>query len=117
VGLHFATTAPDCDPCEAERVAPDQLWIPLEAQARATPGAVHAPGELTAYCRVLTDVLTGGSITSVSGPEAEQAWRVVDPALAAWAAGSVPLLDYAAGSAGPPLLSEPSTEEQSTWRG
>jgi glucose-6-phosphate 1-dehydrogenase len=99
-------------------VAPDQLWIPLEAPPEsATPGAVHAPGELTAYCRVLTDVLTGGSITSVSAREAEQAWRVVDPVLAAWAAGTVPLLEYAAGSTGPPLLSDASTDGESTWHG
>jgi glucose-6-phosphate 1-dehydrogenase len=109
VALHFRTTAPACDPRDAELVAPDQLWIPLEAAPESPqPGAVHAPGELTAYCRVLTDVLTGGSVTSVSALEAEQAWRVVDPVLAAWAADTVPLLEYAAGSAGPPRLSAAS---------
>jgi glucose-6-phosphate 1-dehydrogenase len=76
-------------------------WVPLE---EPDSGAGRAPGELAAYCRVLTDVLTGGSVTSVSAAEAEQAWRVVDPALRAWAAGTVPLLEYPAGSAGPPPL-------------
>jgi glucose-6-phosphate 1-dehydrogenase len=76
-------------------------WVPLE---EPDSGAGRAPGELAAYCRVLTDVLTGGSVTSVSAAEAEQAWRVVDPALSAWAAGTVPLLEYPAGSAGPPPL-------------
>jgi glucose-6-phosphate 1-dehydrogenase len=105
VAVHFRTAAPDCDPQVARRVAPDQLWIPLEAApAEAEPGAVQAPTELTAYCQVLTDLLTGGSRTSVGGLEAEQAWRVVDPVLAAWSAGSVPLLEYPAGSAGPPPL-------------
>jgi glucose-6-phosphate 1-dehydrogenase len=83
----------------------DPLEISLEPSARGPqPGAGQAPGELTAYCRVLVDVLSGGSTTSVSAAEAEQAWRVVDPALAAWAAGTVPLLEYPAGSAGPPPL-------------
>lgn len=83
----------------------DPLEISLEPAAQGPrSGAARAPGELTAYCRVLTDVLTGGSATSVSAGEAEQAWRVVDPALAAWAAGEVPLLEYPAGSAGPPAL-------------
>jgi glucose-6-phosphate 1-dehydrogenase len=79
----------------------EPLAISLEPARRAP---TQAPGELTAYCRVLTDVLAGGSATSVTAGEAEQAWRVVDPALAAWAAGTVPLLEYAAGSAGPPPL-------------
>ena len=83
----------------------DPLEISLEPSAAGPPPeASQAPGELTAYCRVLTDVLTGGNATSVSALEAEEAWRVVDPALAAWAAGTVPLLEYAAGSAGPPPL-------------
>jgi len=81
----------------------DASRAPLEISLEPVQDS-QAPGELTAYCRVLTDVLTGGSTTSVSAGEAEQAWRVVDPALAAWAAGEVPLLEYAAGSAGPPAL-------------
>jgi len=101
VALHFTTAAPDVDPQVAERTATDQLWVPLEA---ASPGGQQAPGELTAYSRVLTDVLTGRSGTSVSAAEAEQAWRVIDPVLSAWAAGAVPLQEYPAGSAGPPLL-------------
>jgi glucose-6-phosphate 1-dehydrogenase len=80
------------------RTAAAPLWIPLEEPG---DGVGQAPGELTAYCRVLTDVLTGGSVTSVSAAEAEQAWRVVAPVLGAWAAGTVPLLEYPAGSAGP----------------
>jgi glucose-6-phosphate 1-dehydrogenase len=67
-------------------------------------GRGTTPGELTAYCEVLTDVLAGSSRTSVGAEEAEEAWRVVDPVLAGWAAGAVPLLEYPAGSAGPPPL-------------
>ncbi|WP_369138411.1 glucose-6-phosphate dehydrogenase [Modestobacter versicolor] len=83
------------------RTAGPPRWTPLEEPERGT-GA--APGELAAYCRVLTDVLAGGSVTSVSGPEAEEAWRVVEPVLAAWAAGTVPLLGHPAGTAAPPPL-------------
>ena len=54
----------------------------------------------------LTDLLSGSSRLSVSGEEAEQAWRIVDPVLQAWAEGAVPLLEYPAGSAGPPPLEE-----------
>jgi glucose-6-phosphate 1-dehydrogenase len=90
---------------DAGRTARDPLWISLKPSRHGPPpGASQAPGELEAYCRVLTDVLAGGSATSVSDLEAEEAWRVVDPALAAWAAGTVPLLEYPAGSAGPPPL-------------
>ncbi len=61
-------------------------------------------GELAAYEAVLTDVLSGGSALSVSADEAEQSWRVVQPVLQAWARGDVPLLEYPAGSHGPPSV-------------
>jgi glucose-6-phosphate 1-dehydrogenase len=38
----------------------------------------------------------------VRGDEAEEAWRIVTPALRAWADGTVPMDDYPAGSDGPP---------------
>ena len=54
---------------------------------------------LAAYAHVLADVLGGTSALSVGGEEAEQAWRVVAPVLAAWEAGATPLEEYPAGSA------------------
>jgi glucose-6-phosphate 1-dehydrogenase len=61
-----------------------------------------APGDgLPPYARVLLDVLGGTSALSVGGDEAEEAWRVVAPVLAAWETGRVPLEEYPAGSAGP----------------
>ncbi len=45
---------------------------------------------------VLMDVLAG------TGDEAEQAWRILTPVIEAWAQGRVPLLEYPAGSSGPP---------------
>jgi glucose-6-phosphate 1-dehydrogenase len=38
---------------------------------------------------------------AVRGDAAEQSWRIVDPVLAAWRAGDVPLDEYPAGSLGP----------------
>jgi glucose-6-phosphate 1-dehydrogenase len=56
---------------------------------------------LPPYGRVLLDVLTGDSTLSVSGAEAEIAWRIVEPVLAAWDDDEVPLAEYRAGSTGP----------------
>ncbi|GAA3628606.1 glucose-6-phosphate dehydrogenase [Kineosporia mesophila] len=73
----------------------DSLWIPMDGP----PGSMD--GELVAYGAVLLDVLSGSSRLSVSAEESEQAWRVVEPVLHAWARGVVPLLEYPAGSSGP----------------
>jgi glucose-6-phosphate 1-dehydrogenase len=62
------------------------------------------PAALPAYSAVLLDVLEGGSALSVSGEEAEEAWRVVTPVLEAWQEGRVPLQEYRAGSIGLPRL-------------
>jgi glucose-6-phosphate 1-dehydrogenase len=59
--------------------------------------------ELPAYSRVLMDVLGGDSTLSIRGDEAEEAWRILTPVLQAWAEGRVPLQEYPAGSAGPPV--------------
>jgi glucose-6-phosphate 1-dehydrogenase len=60
--------------------------------------------DLPAYARVLLDLLSGDSTLSVRGDEAEEAWRIVTPALQAWADGTVPMDEYPAGSEGPPPL-------------
>jgi glucose-6-phosphate 1-dehydrogenase len=104
VALHFRDVAPACDPDEADRLSDRSLWLLLDGPRRSSnqPSVhVNAPGELSAYGRVLTDVLTGGTRTSVSAEESEMAWRIVEPVLASWSAGDVPLLEYAAGSSGP----------------
>ena len=58
--------------------------------------------ELPAYGHVLLSVLDGDGTLSIGGEEAERSWRIVTPFLDAWAAGDVPLQEYAAGSTGPP---------------
>ena len=67
-------------------------------------GRAPARAELPAYAAVLCDVLSGGSALSVSGEEAELAWGIVDPVLAAWRDGSAPMAQYPAGSDGPQRL-------------
>ncbi|WP_164699769.1 glucose-6-phosphate dehydrogenase [Modestobacter sp. KNN46-3] len=59
------------------------------------------PNDLSAYGLLLREVLAGDSTLSISDVEAEQSWRIVEPVLAAWSAGEVPLREYPAGSAGP----------------
>ncbi|GAA4729796.1 hypothetical protein GCM10023328_05650 [Modestobacter marinus] len=59
------------------------------------------PNDLSAYGLLLREMLAGDTTLSISDVEAEQSWRIVEPVLAAWAAGEVPLREYPAGSAGP----------------
>ena len=58
-------------------------------------------GDLPAYAEVLAGVLDGDPLLAVRGDNAEECWRIVEPALAAWHDGTVPLETYAAGSDGP----------------
>ncbi len=69
---------------------------PLTLEARLAPAA------LPAYGRLLLDVLNDNPILSIRGDEAEESWRIVDPVVAAWSRGLVPLEEYPAGSEGPP---------------
>ena len=63
--------------------------------------AALARQEISAYGRLLLDVLRGDLTLSIRDDEAEESWRIVEPILAAWRAGQVALLEYRAGSAGP----------------
>jgi glucose-6-phosphate 1-dehydrogenase len=49
----------------------------------------------------LLNVLSGDTTLSIRGDEAEESWRVVTPIAEGWAAGHVPMEEYAAGSDGP----------------
>ena len=73
---------------------------PFELE-RATIGADLGEGALKAYGEVLSGILDADAILSVRGDAAEESWRIVDPVLAAWRAGEVPLEEYPAGSLGP----------------
>lgn len=58
--------------------------------------ASHGP-----YAEVLAAILDGNHLISVRGDLAEECWRICEPVLAAWRAGTVPMDEYPAGSAGP----------------
>ena len=73
---------------------------PFELE-RATIGADLGEGALKAYGEVLSGILDADATLSVRGDAAEESWRIVDPVLAAWRAGDVPLDEYPAGSLGP----------------
>ncbi|MFF0342682.1 glucose-6-phosphate dehydrogenase [Kribbella sp. NPDC004875] len=53
------------------------------------------------YGEVLNGILRGDPLLSVRGDVAERCWEIVEPVLAAWRAGEVPLEEYDAGSDGP----------------
>lgn len=104
----------------AETAAPkSRLWIAVDlksgidwtfaARQPLDPGQPHSvllsTGPLeearSAYANVALGVLSGADAASVSGAEAEAAWRVFDPVLAAWAENQVPMEEYPAGTVGP----------------
>ncbi|MFB7476989.1 glucose-6-phosphate dehydrogenase [Kitasatospora sp. NPDC056184] len=88
---------------EPEGLALDLTGVGSRAQELA-PLSLTArmdPAELPAYGRLLLDVLTGDPALSIRGDEAEEAWRVLEPVLAAWERDLVPLEEYPAGSEGP----------------
>jgi glucose-6-phosphate 1-dehydrogenase len=58
-------------------------------------------GDLPPYGEVLRGVFDDDPTLSVRADTAEQCWHIVEPILAAWRAGTVPLLEYPAGSPGP----------------
>ncbi|NHA69362.1 glucose-6-phosphate dehydrogenase [Phycicoccus flavus] len=63
--------------------------------------ATLAPPRMQAYGEVLGQILDGSRLLSVEGASAEECWRIVEPVLRAFAKGTVPMEEYAAGSDGP----------------
>lgn len=57
-----------------------------------------AGAERSPYARVLEGIARGDRAHFISGPEAEVSWRIVEPVLAAFREGRVPLRTYPAGS-------------------
>jgi glucose-6-phosphate 1-dehydrogenase len=54
-----------------------------------------------AYTNLILEMLKTDPMLFIRGDESEEAWRIVDPVMKAWSAGSVPMQEYAAGSAPP----------------
>jgi glucose-6-phosphate 1-dehydrogenase len=78
---------------------PHQTAEHQQLEARSTPP------RLTAYAHLIEEMLQSDPRLFIRGDEAEEAWRIIDPVIAAWTAGDVPMQDYTAGTAppGPPL--------------
>jgi glucose-6-phosphate 1-dehydrogenase len=66
-----------------------------ELEARATPPRFEA------YAHLIQEMLRSDPMLFIRGDEAEEAWRIIDPVMAAWSAGQVPVQEYAAGTAPP----------------
>ncbi|MEA2418978.1 MAG: glucose-6-phosphate 1-dehydrogenase [Thermoleophilaceae bacterium] len=54
-----------------------------------------------AYERLILDAMRGDATLFTRDDEVEAQWRVIDPILDAWDKGEPPLVEYAAGTAGP----------------
>ncbi len=67
--------------------------VQLEAELGSDP--------LLPYGEVLDGVLSADPLLSVRGDTAEECWRIVEDAFAAWKSGEVPMEEYPAGSTGP----------------
>jgi glucose-6-phosphate 1-dehydrogenase len=71
---------------------PEQTAEVRELELLSTPMA------RTPYANLMLEMLRGDPMLLIRGDEAEEAWRIVDPVLSAWATGDVPMLTYPAGS-------------------
>ena len=93
---------------------PDKLSADLALNGAGDPFRLEpahwelqlAPQEMSAYARLIVDVLEGDPSLSIRGDEAEECWRIVEPILSAWNAGVAPISSYAAGSAGPAVATK-----------
>ncbi|SDQ44728.1 glucose-6-phosphate dehydrogenase [Quadrisphaera sp. DSM 44207] len=89
--------------------SPDRVALDLAVNSEGDPydlegaqlAAELGASELLPYGEVLAGVLAGDATLSVRGDNVEECWRILEPVLAAWRAGEVPLEGYPAGSDGP----------------
>ncbi|SHN78678.1 glucose-6-phosphate 1-dehydrogenase [Geodermatophilus obscurus] len=106
--LPFLDAEPEPDVLRLS-LSPDAIALEVNLNGAGDPfdlerqvlAARMAPHDLPAYGLLLRELLEGDTTLSISDVEAEESWRIVEPVLAAWAAGEVPLGEYPAGSAGP----------------
>jgi glucose-6-phosphate 1-dehydrogenase len=69
-----------------------------------------------AYERLLLDAMTGDPTLFIRSDEVEQAWRIVDPVLEAWADPDLPLETYPAGTWGPSEADRLLARDGRRWR-
>jgi glucose-6-phosphate 1-dehydrogenase len=88
---------------------PDRLHLDMNINGPADPftidpitlSADFAPGTLSAYGEIIAGLLAGDPTLAVRAEAAEQCWRIVEPALAAFRTDEIPLQEYPAGSSNP----------------
>ncbi|AGF73061.1 glucose-6-phosphate dehydrogenase [Corynebacterium halotolerans] len=68
---------------------------------RVTLRTELVPSRLTPYGRVVRAILAADRTTEVPADAPRRSWEIIEPVLAAFADGSVPLEEYPAGSQGP----------------
>ena len=68
------------------------------------------------YERLILDALVGDPTLFIRSDEAEEAWRVCDPILEAWADGAGPVARYDAGSWGPKEAARLLDRDGRRWR-
>ena len=93
------------------QLGPDRITLNMNVNGPYDPfdleqielRADFAPQDFfSAYERLFLDLLEGNTTLFIRADEAEESWRVVQPILEGWENGLVPLLEYPAGSYGPP---------------
>ena len=129
---------PFADPRVAESIRPNLLTLSIQPNEGASlrieakaPGAdtVLRPVRMDflygetftretpeAYERLLLDALRGDATLFTRADEVEQAWRIIDPVIASWHDGEVPLEPYVAGSPGPPSARTLIEADGRKWR-
>lgn len=88
---------------------PDEIAVEINLNGAGDPfdlereqlSATFARQQLPPYSLLLREIMQRDPTLSIRGDEAEESWRIVEPILAAWTDGTVPLAEYPAGSAGP----------------
>ncbi|MEY2477095.1 MAG: glucose-6-phosphate 1-dehydrogenase [Actinomycetota bacterium] len=79
-------------------------------------GAAFLEEAPDAYERLLLDVMVGDPTLFIRTDEVEQAWRIVDPILTAWATDEAPLAFYPAGTWGPKEADQMIERDGRQWR-
>jgi glucose-6-phosphate 1-dehydrogenase len=79
-------------------------------------GSSFAVDSPDAYETLLLDCMIGDSTLFTRDDEVVRAWEILDPIVAAWRRGAVPLHFYAAGTWGPPAADELLARDGREWR-
>ncbi|HWH34356.1 MAG TPA: glucose-6-phosphate dehydrogenase, partial [Acidimicrobiales bacterium] len=79
-------------------------------------GAAFAEEAPEAYERLLLDALVGDPTLFIRNDEVEQAWRIVQPILDAWAGDDAEPAGYDAGTWGPPEAEALLAADGRCWR-